>query len=313
VTAPAYTKGHHELGQGCHAWLVPDGSWGWSNAGLVQGDGVSLLVDTLFDVALTREMLEGLKPLTDRTPIATLVNTHANGDHWFGNQLLKDTEIVASRATAEEMATSGPQLLTALRQQPGAVGRFAREIFSAFDWSDVEPTLPTRTFDASLTIDVGDTAVELHNLGPAHTRGDTVAVVPSARTVFAGDLLFIGGTPIVWAGPPSNWIRACESLLALDVDTIVPGHGPVTDKDGVNDVIEYLRFVAAEAGARHAAGMTAVEAMWDIHLGKFESLPERGRLAQNVLAVYYEIDPTTPRVDALEVFRRMAALHGMTD
>jgi cyclase len=41
---------------------------------------------------------------------------------------------------------------------------------------------------------------------PAHTRGDVIVHVPEARTVFTGDILFVGGTPIVWAGPLSNWI-----------------------------------------------------------------------------------------------------------
>ena len=52
-----YTKGLHDLGYGCYGWLQPDGSWGWSNAGLVVDSGESLLVDTLFDLKLTAEML----------------------------------------------------------------------------------------------------------------------------------------------------------------------------------------------------------------------------------------------------------------
>ena len=56
--------------------------------------------------------------------------------------------------------------------------------------------------------------------------------VPEDRTIFTGDILFIGGTPIVWAGPLANWIAACDLMLGMDVDTVVPGHGPVTDKSG---------------------------------------------------------------------------------
>jgi hypothetical protein len=52
-----YTKGLHDLGTGCFAWLQPDGSWGWSNAGLIADGDQSLLVDTLFDLKLTGEML----------------------------------------------------------------------------------------------------------------------------------------------------------------------------------------------------------------------------------------------------------------
>jgi len=308
-----YTKGLHTLNDTCHTWLVPDGTWGWSNAGLITGDGESLLVDTLFDVPLTREMLEGLAGITDAAPIRTAVNTHANGDHWFGNELLADAEIIASAATVEEMIQNSPLRLQGLLEQPGAVGKFARHIFEPFDLTGVTATLPTRTFERALELTVGGTQVSLHNLGPAHTTGDTVVHVPHARTIYAGDLLFIGGTPITWAGPVSNWIKACEFMLSLDVDTFVPGHGPVTDQAGVRGVIDYLQFVASEATDRHSLGMSAEEAMRDIKLGRFADLDERGRLAQNVLAVYYELDPDLEHVDALEVFRRMADLEGWTD
>ena len=150
-----YTRGLHQLAEHCHAWLVPDGTWGWSNAGLVTGDGESLLVDTLFDLAMTRRMLAGLAPVTDDHPIRTLVNTHANGDHWFGNELVTDADIIASTATAEEMATNGPDLIRGLLEEPGSLGRFANHIFEPFDFSGITPTAATRTFDDKLTVDVG--------------------------------------------------------------------------------------------------------------------------------------------------------------
>src|SRR5258705_13853171 len=97
-----YSKGLHDLGDGCYAYLQPDGGWGWSNAGLIVGDGSSLLVDTLFDLRLTGEMLAAMETVTTAAPIGTLVNTHANGDHCYGNELVNGAEIVASSAAAEE-------------------------------------------------------------------------------------------------------------------------------------------------------------------------------------------------------------------
>ena len=83
--------------------------------------------------------------------------------------------------------------------------------------------------NAQLDADVGGRRVELIELGPAHTAGDAIAYVPDADAVFTGDILFIEGTPIVWAGPVSNWIAACDLIIDLGARTIVPGHGPVTD------------------------------------------------------------------------------------
>src|SRR3954447_25688517 len=99
-----YTKGLHDLGNGHYAYLVPDGSWGFSNAGLVEDSGETLLVDTLFDLKLTGEMLDAMRAAVPAArAIGKLVNTHSNGDHTFGNQLVEQTEIIASRACAEEM------------------------------------------------------------------------------------------------------------------------------------------------------------------------------------------------------------------
>lgn len=305
-----YTKGLHEVGDGCFAWLEPDGSWGWSNAGLVTGEGVSILVDTLFDVPLTRNMLDGMKKVTDDHPISTVFNTHFNGDHWYGNQLLSDREIIASAAAAEEMPEQTPDRLIALRELPGPVGDFAREIFSPFDWTDCEPTLPNRTFDSRLDLDIGGTEVQLIKLGPAHTAGDTIAWVPSTKTLYAGDLLFIGGTPIIWAGPLSNWVKACDFMLELEPEFVVPGHGPVTDTGGIRAVRDYLTFVDTETRKRFESGMSAEDAINDIDLGDFGKLAEHGRLAQNVLSVYYELDDSTRRRDLLEVIAEIGRLEG---
>src|SRR5579885_2944171 len=97
-----YTKGLHDLGSECFAWLQPDGSWGWSNAGLVVDGRASLLVDTLFDLELTREMLDAMRAAAPAAAtIGTVVNTHSNGDHTYGNQLVGGAEIIASTACAE--------------------------------------------------------------------------------------------------------------------------------------------------------------------------------------------------------------------
>jgi len=104
-----YTKGLHDLGNGCLAYLQPDGSWGWSNAGLIVDGSENLLVDTLFDLKLTRQMLNEMR---DKVPsarkIKTLVNTHANGDHTFGNQLVVGADIITTEQTAKEMLEHPP-------------------------------------------------------------------------------------------------------------------------------------------------------------------------------------------------------------
>lgn len=303
-----FARGLHELDGGCLAWLEPDGSWGWSNAGLIVGTGEAMLVDTLFDVPMTRRMLDGMAGITGEHPIHTVFNTHSNGDHWYGNQLLTGADIIATAACAEEMRAGGATTPALIRDLPGRAGEFAREIFEPFDWSDLEPTFPTTTFDSDHTVDVGGIEVQLLRYGPAHTAGDGVAYVPSARTLYTGDLLFIGGTPIIWAGPLANWLAACDAMAELDVEYVVPGHGPVTDKAGIRAVRHYLEYVDEQARQKFAEGVPPAEAAWQINLDQFAAWNEGGRIIQNVLAVYYELDPELAHWSPLDVFEQIAQL-----
>ena len=310
-----YQKGLHELGNGSYAWLAPDGSWGWSNAGLVTDGGASLLVDTLFDLALTREMLDAME---DAAPAAaggidTLVNTHANGDHCHGNELVTGAEIIASSASAEEMAELPPAALAEIMRMAadmGPTGEYFLHCFGAFHFDGISFTPPTRTFEGNLNLQVGDKPIELIEVGPAHTRGDVLVHSPRDRTVFTGDILFIEGTPIMWQGPVANWIAACRLIEDMDVETIVPGHGPITDKAGVRAVRNYLEFVRDEARARYDAGLSAFEAAKDIELGPFAGWLDAERIAVNVDTLYREFNKDSQVTDINTLFTQMAELAG---
>jgi glyoxylase-like metal-dependent hydrolase (beta-lactamase superfamily II) len=306
----AYTKGLHDLGDGAFAYLLPDGSWGWSNAGLIVGEGRSMLVDTLFDLRLTREMLDSMRGVTTGRPIETLVNTHANGDHCYGNQLVSDAEIIASRAAALEMEELPPAALAAFMKADlgPELNEYMRACFGSFEFEGIEPTPPTKTFEKRLDVGIGGRKVELIEVGPAHTAGDVLVHVPDARTLFTGDILFIGGTPIIWAGPVSNWIAACDLMLRMDLEKIVPGHGPVSDARGVEQVKRYLEFVHAECRKRFDAGMSAEQAAFDIELGEFADWGDSERIAVNVDSIYRELDSSHPPANPVELFGRMAKL-----
>jgi len=313
VRRPPYTKGLHDLGSGCFAYLQPDGSWGWSNAGLVTDGGESLLVDTLYDLPLTAEMLRAMRRATSAAVrIGTLVNTHANGDHCYGNQLVKGATIVASAASAAEMdELPADRMAMLLKNAPalGAGGAFLARCFSSFDFEGIVHTPPTETFRGECVRRVGAKEVRLIEVGPAHTKGDVLVHVPADRVVFTGDILFIDGTPIMWAGPVANWIAACERIAAMDVDAVVPGHGPVTDTAGALRVRDYLVYVRDEARKRFDAGLSPEDAARDIALGDFSSWGDAERIVVNVHTLYREFSGGKGnQANALELFALMAEL-----
>ncbi|MEM9670382.1 MAG: MBL fold metallo-hydrolase [Pseudomonadota bacterium] len=307
-----FEKGLHELGNGLFAYLQPDGGWGWSNAGLIADGDQSLLVDTLFDMSLTAEMLSEMKDAAglDGDDIGTIVNTHANGDHCHGNGCCPNAEIIASDAAAEEMSETPPEMIAAILQNAdslGEAGAYFREIFGAFDFAGVRMRTPTQTFSGEMSLNVGDKRLDLIEVGPAHTRGDILVHVPGDRTVFTGDILFIEGTPLIWAGPVSNWIAACDRILTMDVDVIVPGHGPITDKDGVRQVSQYLSYIDVEARKRFDAGLSVTEAVQDIALGDYANWGDAERIAVNVDSLYREYRGDGEVTSTIELFMLMAA------
>ena len=308
-----YTKGLHELGNSVYAYLQPNGTWGWSNAGLITDGEASLLVDTLFDLRLTGEMLETMRrSVRAASHIDMVVNTHANGDHCYGNQLVADAQIIASQKTADEMVEGlqAAQMAALVKQAPalGQIGAYILHAFGPFNFDNITLTPPSKTFEGQTTLQVGGKTVQLIEVGPAHTRGDTLAYLPAERVVFTGDILFIGGHPIIWAGPTSNWLRACDRILAMDVETIVPGHGPITDKKGVAEVKGYLQYVYDEARKRYDAGMPAFAAAKDIPMDRYAAWSDGERIVVNVATIYRELSGDQSPPDMVSLFAQMAPL-----
>jgi cyclase len=324
----------HEVGAGVYAYLQ-QGSWGFSNAGLITGAGSSLLVDTLYDLNLTRRMLSEMRQMTSAAnSIGTVVNTHANGDHCWGNQLVGEAKIVSSRAAAREMLEVSPALMAmavrgsrlVARMGPGAkkflrllgrlgLGRAAAladaaesivECFGSFEFRGITLKPPTTTFEDRLSLTVGDKTVELIEVGPAHTKGDTIVFVPSDRIVFTGDILFIGSHPIVWEGPVSNWIAACNRILDLDAAVIVPGHGPITDQAGVRRIKEYWERLLEASRRGHAAGVSSEEIARELLAEGFVDWTESSRLVVNIDTIRRELSGDRSPRDPLAMFARMA-------
>jgi len=267
-----FDGGLREMAHGVWAWLQPNGAWGEANAGLVAGDREALLVDTLWDERLAREMLDAMAGALDGRSLGVVVNTHSDGDHWWGNAVMPaDAEIVTSAASRKVMDDEGaPSELARMsrlarrgRWLPGSGGALAgyvAEMLRPFEFGDVRLRFPDRTFSGEEAIDVGGRQVRLIEVGPAHTPGDAIVHVADARVVFAADVLFVGATPVMWFGPLEGWLAALETLLSLDAETYVPGHGPPCDRAGVHEMRDYLTWLGAAVREQETAGRESLDA-----------------------------------------------------
>lgn len=266
--AAEYEWGAREVAPGAVAYLQPNGGLGEANVGLIVADGECLIVDTCWDHDQAARMLGEISQWTEGAPIGTVVNTHSNGDHWWGNALMPDdSQIIATEAAAAGMHTESPLALAAMktglelachlplpRSLKKKVGLGAHEL-GPFNFKSVRRRFPDTTFSGSFEVTMaGGRRVELIEVRPAHTAGDMMAFDHGSGTCFAGDILFIGQTPIMWAGPAENWIDALEKLISLQPTAIVPGHGPLPTLDEVRTQVSYWSWFAEGAADLHRAG-----------------------------------------------------------
>jgi glyoxylase-like metal-dependent hydrolase (beta-lactamase superfamily II) len=306
-----FDAGPHEVAEGIFAYLQPPGGWGQSNAGFITGADRSLLVETFSDLDHTQRMLDAMRAASPGAgDIKTVVNTHSDPDHCWGNQLLAgQAEIIATRDAAEAMLELQPALLQTLKQHtpPGtAAGDFAELMFGAFDFSRVVVTPPTRTFEGELTLTVGEREIELTQVGPAHTRGDALLHIPDAGVLFTGDIVFAGAHPLMWHGPVDRWIEACEHVIALNPAVIVPGHGPLSTVSAVCDVRDYLSYVRDQSRVRYDGGMSAVDAAYDIDLNSYSGWIDQERIIVTVDSLYREFSDATTTPNQPELIGKMA-------
>lgn len=306
-------SGLTQIGDGVWAFVRPSGGWGEANTGLIVAPGTaSMVVDTVWDTAWAKRVADVQQPLVAHAPITEAVNTHSDGDHWWGNDTLPPTaRITTSRAALAGMHEDLPPaalaalagaggLLGKLPGPVGAAGAYMARVRGGARFPRRTPRLPGRTFDTRDIVEIGSRRVELEQLGPCHTAGDLVAYVPDAGVVFAGDLLFIGSTPILWHGPIENWFSALDRLLSWDAATYVPGHGPLCGPAEIRALRDYWAWVNDAAGERYRAGLSPLHAARElVRSREFEQWrgwesPERIVLSLSTLFDQWNGNPPGP-------------------
>ena len=288
-----------QVSEGIYAYLQPDGSWWLNNTGfLASRDGV-ISVDATSTERRTRAYLDAIATVTDR-PVRTLVNTHHHGDHTHGNYLFGGATIVGHERCREAMLGT---------PVPPPAG-----VWTDVDWGPLELAPPFLTYTDGVTLWSGDLRCEVRYVGtPAHTTNDSIVHIPERSVVFAGDLLFNGGTPFALMGSVSGWIEVLETVLRpLGARTLVPGHGPVCGPGVIDDVLAYLRFVQRTAREAKAGGLSPLQAARAVDLGEFKDLLDAERIVGNLHRAYLELDggERGAPIDLVQALGDMVAYNG---
>jgi glyoxylase-like metal-dependent hydrolase (beta-lactamase superfamily II) len=268
-----------------------DGSWGISNTGFLEGDDGLLVIDATMVASMAEAFIKELRRVTHK-PYRHLVNTHSHPDHTGGNRFFTGAEIISHRICREEMIRGmsrppgGPPPGPMAAMRTPAMERMFKQI--AED-PGRETVLPTLTYEDTLTLRYGATEVHLVYYGPAHTFGDTMLYFPQSKLLFAGDVAFFHSMPLAAAGKIGSWLRVIDRVKDLDVETIVPGHGPVGTKEELEDEREYFQFVMEQAKLCFDEGMTSEQAVEAIDLGPYKAWLDSERIIANVGVAYREL------------------------
>ena len=208
----------------------PANSFG-ANAGIIVGKEGITVIDTLVSSKEAKRFIEDIKAVTDK-PVKWVVNTHYHLDHTFGNsEFVKLGAVVISHINCKRNLENRGE--AALRN---AINYGLTE----GDMQGTEIAYPALTFPYRMLIDTGNREIELIYAGPSHTDGSTMVYLPGSKILFTGDILFTDYHPFMADGDIESWVKVLDYIMSLDVETIIPGHGPVSGKKDIKDMKNYI-------------------------------------------------------------------------
>jgi glyoxylase-like metal-dependent hydrolase (beta-lactamase superfamily II) len=240
------------------------------NTGVFVTDTGVIVVDTKLS-GYGPTILEKIKKVTQK-PVTVIINTHTHGDHTGSNEAFPVTvDIVAHENTKANMAK-----------------------MDAFKGDNKAQFLPKRTFQDKMSVGSGKNRVDLYYFGAGHTNGDTWVVYPALRVLQTGDMFAWRDAPTIDRNNGGSGIEypttLAKAVAAIkDIDTVIPGHSPVTVP---KDLQEYQRFMSdwvAAVRSAAAAGKSIDDAAASIDLTKKYPGYKNERYKAAITALYAEL------------------------
>jgi len=271
-----------------------------SNAAIIINEDHVVVVDTHYTPSAARALLAEIKQLTDK-PVRYVVNSHWHNDHVQGNQAYFNVfpggvEFISSHATREdiekkaipsvkqELENLPKQIAEAEEQLAKGVGQDGQPITAeqaqrrraqleqrkAYlgELRELQISLPTITFERSLTLHREPRPIHVLFFGRGHTRGDVAVYLPKEKVVITGDLVTgANGWPFPRDCYPAAWARTLRAIAELDFARLIPGHGAVhEDKAHVERLAALFGAVGEQVQAAVKRGLTLDETQQKVNV-----------------------------------------------
>ena len=277
---PRWNTEFRELAPGVYAFVrgggpgIDDGQL--SNAGLVIGPDDCLLIDSLGPPIHAKELRAAVARTTTK-PVTRIVHTHFHRDHTNGDYLWGKVEVVTTPIGRKLLIDQGIP---------------AHPYDNKPDWqagmSELRFVPATTAITGPVTYWYGDREVRLLTPSPAHTAGDIMVYLPKEKILFAGDVAFFYVTPADFNGYVSTWLKTIDEILSMDVETIVPGHGPIGGKRELADMAGYLRLVQTEVRRGYDAKKSPAQAAAAVNVGRYAGWCNPERVLPIAVRLYAE-------------------------
>jgi glyoxylase-like metal-dependent hydrolase (beta-lactamase superfamily II) len=187
------------------------------NTGIIIGDDCVMVIDTQATPIMAQDVIARIRSVTDK-PIKYVVLSHYHAVRVLGASAYQPQHILCSHDTYELIVERGEQ------DKASEIGRFPR-LFQNVESVPPGMTWPTMTFKGEMTLWLGKLEVKLMQVGRGHTKGDTIAWIPSQRILFSGDLVEFDATPYAGDAYFEDWPATLDALAALKPEKLVPGRG----------------------------------------------------------------------------------------
>ncbi len=202
-----------------------------ANAGIIIGKDFLVAVDSLISAQEAKRFIKDIHKISKK-PIKFLINTHYHLDHSLGNsEFAKLGAVIISHENDKaNMEKAGEGMLQYAKQSG----------LSDQDLKGTKLAYPALTFKDRVTMDLANNKLEILFIGPSHTTGSVLVYLPQEKVLFSGDILFTAFHPFLGEANIEGWIKVLDYIMAMDVDKIIPGHGPISSKKDVADLKSYL-------------------------------------------------------------------------
>jgi len=230
-----------------------------ATAGFIVTEEGVVVIDTSNSPMHARDLLYEIRRRTD-SPIRYVINTSSAADHMLGNEVFTDEQatLISTRAAQAEMLQYRQELYDRMHGQEGW------RLQARMRGFHVTPS--TQTFDEKMTLNMGDQEIRMASLLRGETSPeDAVVYLPSAKTLFLGELYDNQYFPRVGSRDVHRWIEVLRQVEGWDVDTYVPGHGAPGSKKDLVEFRKFLEWLVAQVEMRLKQGQTPEDvqkALW---------------------------------------------------